>query len=258
MMNPATYRELGSEEPLAASRMSGAELVVRSLERQSVSVVAGIPGGALLPIYEALARCSRIRHVLARHEQAAGFIAQGIARITQRAGVCLATSGPGVTNILTALADAKLDSVPLVCISGQVPTYLIGTDAFQEVATTELARPITKAVFSAKRADELPGVIAEAFQVAESGRMGPVLVDVPKDVQLQRTSQHFPAVHCERNQLPKSDTDYALAAQMIASSTRPILYVGGGVVKARAGKLLRRFAERHSIPVATTLMAMGV
>src|SRR5215831_12128702 len=213
MMNPATYRELGSEEPLAASRMSGAELVVRSLERQSVSVVAGIPGGALLPIYEALARCSRIRHVLARHEQAAGFIAQGIARITQRAGVCLATSGPGVTNILTALADAKLDSVPLVCISGQVPTHLIGTDAFQEVATTELARPITKAVFFAKRADELPELIAEAFHAAESGRTGPVLVDVPKDVQLERTAQSPVVAHRERIQLSKCEAAYARAAK---------------------------------------------
>src|SRR5690348_42473 len=153
--------EYAQPHPLA--QLTGAELIVRALERQGVRVIAGIPGGALLPLYEALARCSRIQHILARHEQAAGFIAQGMARITHRAGVCLATSGPGVTNVLTALADAKLDSIPLVCIAGQVPTTLIGTDAFQEVATVDIARPITKGVFFARRASEIPEIMAEAF-----------------------------------------------------------------------------------------------
>ena len=144
------------------ARTTGAALVVRLLERQGVRVVAGIPGGALLPLYEALAR-SRIRHILARHEQAAGFIAQGMARMTGKAGVCFATSGPGVTNMVTALADAKLDSIPLVCIAGQVPQHLIGTDAFQEVPTIDIVRPITKATFFVRDADELPAIIRGGF-----------------------------------------------------------------------------------------------
>src|SRR5690606_31305137 len=148
-------------------------------------IVAGIPGGALLPLYEALGRSSSIRHILVRHKQAAGFIAQGMSRITGKAGVCFATSGPGVTNMVTALADAKLDSIPLVCISCQVPTGLIGTDAFQEVATIDMVRPITKASFFVRNANELWHVIPEAFRIAERGRPGPVLIDVPKDIQRQ-------------------------------------------------------------------------
>jgi len=165
---------------------TGAELILQLIERQGVSLVAGIPGGAVLPLYEALGGDTRIRHVLARHEQGAGFIAQGLARISGRAGVCFATSGPGITNTVTALADAKLDSVPLVCIAGQVPQHLIGTDAFQEVKTTHITDTITKANFLVRSAAELLDVIPEAFRIAESGRPGPVLVDVPKDVQLQR------------------------------------------------------------------------
>jgi acetolactate synthase I/II/III large subunit len=168
-----------------AGHCSGADLIIHLLERQGVRIVSGIPGGALLPLYEALGRSALIRHVLARHEQAAGFIAQGMARVSGKAGVCFATSGPGVTNVVTALADAKLDSVPLVCIAGQVPTHLIGTDAFQEVPTVAMVAPITKASFFVRSAEELWEVIPEAFRIAESGRPGPVLVDVPKDVQLQ-------------------------------------------------------------------------
>jgi len=163
-------------------RMAGAEVMVRLLERQGVSVLAGIPGGSNLPLYDALSR-SPMRHVLARHEQGAGFIAQGMARATGRPGVCLATSGPGATNLLTAVADARLDSVPLVCITGQVPRALLGTDAFQEVDICGLAGSITKQAWLARSARELLTVIPEAFRVASSGRPGPVLVDVPKDVQ---------------------------------------------------------------------------
>src|SRR3990170_8792149 len=147
--------------PLPAMGRSGADLIIHLLQRQGVEIVAGIPGGALLPLYEALGRSS-LRHILARHEQAAGFIAQGIARITGKAGVCFATSGPGVTNVVTALADAKLDSIPMVCIAGQVPTALIGTDAFQEVPTIDMVRPITKASFFVRTASELREVIPEA------------------------------------------------------------------------------------------------
>jgi acetolactate synthase-1/2/3 large subunit len=243
--------------PEPQSDLSGAEIVVHGLERQGVQVVAGIPGGALLPLYEALSRCTRIRHILARHEQAAGFIAQGMARMTQRAGVCLATSGPGVTNVLTALADAKMDSIPLVCITGQVPLHLIGTDAFQEVATVELARPITKAAFMARSASELAELLAEAFHIAESGRPGPVLIDIPKDVQLQRcVAKPAPRQH-DAPRLPKCNASFDAAVAMIDAARRPILYVGGGVVKARAYRELQRMAEQACIPVTTTLMAMG-
>lgn len=236
---------------------SGAEIIVRSLERQGVHTVAGIPGGALLPLYEALSRCTRIRHILARHEQAAGFIAQGIARVTHRAGVCLATSGPGVTNMLTALADAKLDSIPLVCIAGQVPRHLIGTDAFQEVATVELAKPITKAAMMANSADELSQLIAEAFHIAESGRPGPVLIDVPKDVQLQRCERLSHPAPRVVARLPKN-VHMDAAAALINAARKPVLYVGGGVVNARAHGAACRLAEQASIPMTTTLMAMGV
>jgi acetolactate synthase-1/2/3 large subunit len=267
MILPAANPELAPWPPTAnlnveprAEVLSGAEVIVRSLEQQGVRVIAGIPGGALLPLYEALSRCSRIRHVLARHEQSAGFIAQGMARITGRAAVCLATSGPGVTNILTALADAKLDSVPLVCIAGQVPTHLIGTDAFQEVATVDLAKPITKAAFFASRADELGELIAEAFRIAESGRPGPVLIDVPKDVQLQQCElrpRSAPTQPGAQERPPKCRSLYDEAAELLAKAERPVLYVGGGVVKARAEGVLRRLAEQAGIPVTTTLMALG-
>jgi acetolactate synthase-1/2/3 large subunit len=246
-----------------AQRATGASQVVRLLEQQGVRIVAGIPGGALLPIYEALG-CSKIRHVLTRHEQAAGFIAQGMARMTGKAGVCLATSGPGVTNMVTALADAKLDSVPLVCIAGQVPTHMIGTDAFQEVATLDMVRPITKASFFVADPSELPATFAQAFAIAERGRPGPVLIDIPKDVQLASLpascsspeppeSSHFAQLRGDRS----DDAAYAQAIRLIHAAERPVLYVGGGVVKARAHDELRRFAERHAIPVTTTLMALG-
>lgn len=238
---------------------TGADLIVGSLERQGVTVVAGIPGGALLPVYAALARSEKIRHILARHEQAAGFIAQGMARITHRAGVCLATSGPGVTNIVTALADAKLDSIPLVCIAGQVPTHLIGTDAFQEVATLDLVKPVTKAAFFANSADELESLIDAAFQIAQSGRPGPVLIDIPKDVQLQPSNQCSAPHRSEPPCAIPQENPLALdaAAALIRSAERPMVYVGGGVIKARAEHLLRRFAESAALPVVTTLMAMG-
>jgi len=261
---PSALAALGSSayEDLPPSfqtehRITGAQVVVRILERRGIQVVAGIPGGALLPIYEALSQCTRIRHVLARHEQAAGFIAQGMARTTGKAGVCLATSGPGVTNMLTALADAKMDSVPLVCITGQVPTSLIGTDAFQEVATIELARPITKAAFMARSADELADLLHEAFHIAESGRPGPVLIDIPKDVQMGQCASDVQIKPRIPRRLPRHNAVLDRAAAMIDSAERPILYIGGGVVKAGAQRAVEQLAECASIPVGTTLMAMG-
>jgi acetolactate synthase I/II/III large subunit len=244
---------------------SGAELIIELLERQGVRLVAGIPGGALLPLYEALGVSRGIEHVLARHEQGAGFIAQGLARMTGKAGVCFATSGPGVTNIVTAIADAKLDSVPLVCIAGQVPQHLIGTDAFQEVPTIDIVKSITKATFFAKRAEDLLTMIPDAFRIAQTGRAGPVLIDVPKDVQLQRiarTSIEMTSTD-PRSSPGAGQTDlvssaaYDEASAIIARGKRPVLYVGGGVTKARAHMLLMELAERAQIPVATTLMALG-
>src|SRR5687767_4908554 len=245
--------------PDLSTRRSGAELIIHLLEQQGVRLVAGIPGGALLPLYEALGRSTVLQHILARHEQAAGFIAQGIARITGKAGVCFATSGPGVTNVVTALADAKLDSIPMVCIAGQVPTALIGTDAFQEVPTIDMVRPITKYSFFVRDANELWRVIPEAFRIAENGRPGPVLIDVPKDVQLQMADADVaefaepPAQPLETNLAEQ----FELAAHMIYAAQRPVLYVGGGIVKARAHHLIRELAERAGLPTTSTLMALG-
>ena len=236
---------------------TGAELIVRYLEHRGVDFVAGIPGGALLPLYEALGRSSRIRHILARHEQGAGFIAQGYARVSGRAGVCLATSGPGVTNTVTALADAKLDSVPMVCIAGQVPRALIGTDAFQEVKTGHIVETLTKANFLVKSAAELWDVLPEAFRIAESGRPGPVLIDVPKDVQLERApAQCWAESPPNTEALPTLDA-LRRAAVMIDAARRPVLYLGGGVTQARAHAVATAVAERASLPVTTTLMALG-
>jgi acetolactate synthase-1/2/3 large subunit len=238
---------------------SGAELIIESLEREGVRIVAGIPGGALLPLYEALGASSLIQHILARHEQAAGFIAQGLARMTGKAGVCFATSGPGVTNIVTAIADAKLDSIPLVCIAGQVPQHLIGTDAFQEVPTIDIVKSITKASFFVKRAEDIPAVIANALHIAQTGRPGPVLIDIPKDVQLQRVDRGA-LVPFERPAAPASSASseaFDRAAELITRAARPLLYVGGGVTKARAHALVIELAERAQIPVTTTLMALG-
>lgn len=240
-------------------RRTGAELIVELLERQGIDVVAGIPGGALLPLYDALARRGTIRHILARHEQGAGFIAQGMARVSGQTAVCLATSGPGVTNVLTAIADAKLDSIPMVCITGQVPRPLIGTDAFQEVNTFGLTLPITKHNMLIRSARELLVAIPSAFRIAASGRPGPVVIDVPKDVQSE--SVEFAAwPEPGRAETPKAIAAKALAraASFIRAAERPVLYVGGGVVASGASTAVRELAEHNDIPVAMTLMGLGV
>jgi len=238
-------------------KATGAEIITTLLERQGVDTVAGIPGGASLPLYDAL-RTSRIRHVLTRHEQGAGYIAQGLARTTGRAGVCLATSGPGTTNLVTPVADAKADSIPLVAITGQVPTALIGTDAFQEVDTRALMSPITKWTVQVRRASELLQVLPEAFQHAESGRPGPVCIDVPKDV-LQQTV-HFeawPAPGAPRPAAPLREAELEAITDAVETAACPVLYVGGGVIAAGASDALRRFARKSSIPVTTTLLGLG-
>jgi acetolactate synthase I/II/III large subunit len=238
--------------------MTGAELIIALLERQGVRLIAGIPGGANLPLYDALSKSRKIRHILARHEQAAGFIAQGIARTTGETAVCFATSGPGATNIVTAIADAKLDSIPLVCITGQVPTYLLGTDAFQEVDTFGMTLSITKHNRMVRKAEELLTAIPEAFRIASSGRPGPVLIDVPKDVQNATVAfETWPDIGCPDNPPIGDPGDIQSAARMIAEAKRPILYLGGGVIHSGASELARSLAEKNALPTVMTLMALG-
>jgi acetolactate synthase-1/2/3 large subunit len=238
--------------------ISGAQWMVQLLEQQGVRIVSGIPGGSILPFYDALAQSNRIRHVLARHEQGAGFIAQGIARSTGVPGVCLASSGPGATNLLTAIADAKLDSVPLVALTGQVPTSLIGTDAFQEVDTYGLSLPIAKHNFLVTSAAQLAEVIPAAFRVATSGRPGPVVVDVPKDVQVERLEVEALPDPGRRSAPPPFDSGAVRrVAQLIEEAERPVLYLGGGAIASGASGLAVALAERASLPTTMTLMALG-
>ncbi len=240
-------------------QLTGAELIIRFLERQGVETLAGIPGGTVLPLYRALADSS-LNHILARHEQGAGFIAHGLARITGKAGVCLATSGPGMTNLVTAIADAKADSVPLVCLAGQVPRALIGTDAFQEADITGMTMPITKHNFLVRDGDDIPRVIAEAFHIAQSGRPGAVLVDIPKDILQGQCTFSWPPVMdlpgYKPNTKPHS-RQVREAAKLIAEARKPVLYVGGGVIRGEATAELMDLAELTGIPVVTTLMARG-
>ncbi len=239
-------------------RYNGAEIIVKLLERAGITVLSGIPGGANLPLYDAL-YSSDIRHVLARHEQGAGFIAHGMARSTGRPAVCLATSGPGATNLVTAIADAKLDSVPLIAITGQVSRAMIGTDAFQEVDTYGMTLPITKHGFLVKSARELLRVIPRAFAIATSGRPGPVLVDVPKDVQLEEVEVGvWPPPLPEKEPLRLDPETVGTAAAMINRSKRPIIYAGGGIIISGCHKGLYDLASRANIPVALTLMGLGV
>jgi acetolactate synthase-1/2/3 large subunit len=237
---------------------NGADAILRSLETEGVEVVFGIPGGAILPVYDALARGTSIRHVLARHEQGAGHMAEGYARATGRVGVAFATSGPGATNLVTPIADAWMDSTPLVCITGQVRSHLIGTDAFQECDITGITIPIVKHSWLVQDVEEIPHVIKAAFHVARTGRCGPVLVDVPRDVQEAPLEFEWP----ENVELPGWKPPKRVhvrqvreAAQRIAAAERPLLYVGGGVLNAHATDELRALAETGALPVVTTLMA---
>lgn len=239
-------------------RMNGAQFIVGLLEQYGIKTVAGIPGGSNLPLYDALSQSKVIRHILARHEQGAGFMAQGMARASGRAAVCLATSGPGATNILTAIADAKLDSIPVICITGQVPRAMIGTDAFQEVDTYGMSIPITKHNFLVRSAHELLHVLPEAFRVATHGRPGPVLIDVPKDVQLEPVAfdcwPEYPERSVEQHCEP---ADIRTAAALINAAERPILYLGGGVVHAGASQTAIRLAEKNGLPATMTLLGLG-
>ena len=239
-------------------KITGANLLRILLERQGIRTIAGIPGGAILPFYDAL-HGSAIRHVLTRHEQGAGFIAQGMARVTGKAAVCLATSGPGATNLLTAIADARLDSVPLVAITGQVAQSLIGTDAFQEVDTYGLTLPVTKHNFLVRHPAELLEVVPLAFQLAESGRPGPVAIDVPKDVQNATTDViAWPEPGSPVPLPPCPDEQLDALVRQLTVARHPVLYLGGGVIAAGAADLAQALARRVSAPVVCTLMALGV
>ncbi len=238
--------------------LTGAQIAVRLLERQGIRLVTGYPGGAILPIYDALGQSTVIRHVLPRHEQGGGFIAQGMARATGEVAVCMASSGPGATNLLTAIADAKLDSIPLVAITGQVPKAMIGTDAFQEVDTYGLSIPITKHNFLVSSTEELLEVIPRAFEIAASGRPGPVLIDIPKDVQARAIEvSEWPAPGARIMPPPADTALLATAATLIAQAERPILYLGGGVIHAGASRTAVDLAEKANLPTVMTLMALG-
>ena len=240
--------------------ITGAQSLVHSLEAVGADVVFGIPGGAILPAYDPLFDSTAVRHVLVRHEQGAGHAAEGYAQATGRVGVCMATSGPGATNLVTPIADAYMDSVPIVAITGQVPSAAIGTDAFQEADICGITLPITKHNFLVKDPAEIPRTIQEAFHIALTGRPGPVLVDLPKDVLQAETRFSWPPtmdLPGYRPVLKPHGKQIREAARLIAEARRPVLYVGGGVLKARASAELRRLAELTGIPVVTTLMARG-
>jgi acetolactate synthase I/II/III large subunit len=243
-------------------QLTGAQALIKSLEMCGVEVIFGLPGGAILPVYDPILDSS-IRHILVRHEQGAGHAAEGYAHVTGRPGVAMVTSGPGATNIVTPLADAAMDSIPIVVITGQVATTAIGTDAFQECPITGVTMDITKHNWLVTDAQDLPRVVAEAFHVATTGRPGPVLVDVPKDVSNAQMEWYWPSSIDELDlpgYHPRTEGDPALvrrAAELILQAHRPVIYAGGGILKARAAEALRVLAERTGIPVVTTLMGRG-
>jgi acetolactate synthase-1/2/3 large subunit len=241
-------------------RMSGARVVLECLKREGVDVVFGLPGGAVLPIYDALYDFQGIRHILVRQEAAAGHAAEGYARATGRVGVCLVTSGPAATNLVTALQDAYMDSIPIVAFTGQVPTHLIGNDAFQEADNVGITRPCTKHNYLVKDGRDLGPVIREAFHIAATGRPGPVHIDLPKDILVKETELVWPERVGLRSYNPTYDGhpgQIKRAARLIASAERPVLYVGGGVIASDAHEELRELAELAEVPVTTTLMGLG-
>ncbi|MGA0932794.1 MAG: acetolactate synthase large subunit [Candidatus Nanopelagicales bacterium] len=255
-------RDVMSTSPGQSSgeQITGAESLIRSMEHAGVDVVFGIPGGAILPAYDPLMDSAKVRHILVRHEQAAGHAAEGYAAATGRVGVCMATSGPGATNLVTPIADAYMDSVPMVAITGQVPSAAIGTDAFQEADIRGITMPITKHNYLVTNPDEIPRAIAEAFYLASSGRPGPVLVDVSKDALQAMTTFDWPTDISLPGYHPVTkphSKQVREAARLILESSRPVLYVGGGVIRADASAQLRELAELTGLPVVTTLMARG-
>ena len=260
-MKQREQTDMSDDQPM---RLNGGQALIRSLEMEGVEVIFGYPGGAILPVYDPIID-SKIRHVLVRHEQGAGHMAEGYAHATGRPGVCMVTSGPAATNVVTPLADAYLDSVPMVCITGQVALAAIGTDAFQECDTTGITRSVTKHNMLVTRAEDIPMAVKEAFHIATTGRPGPVLVDIPKNiVDANNPDAYFDFVYPDHVDLPgysptvvADDAAVEAAIELMLAAERPVLYVGGGVLKARGAQALLRLAELGNIPVVTTLMARG-
>src|SRR5229473_2841150 len=251
--NPAARAELGPT-------MSGSEILVACLEREGVDTIFAYPGGASMEIHQALTRSKKIRTVLPRHEQGGAFAAEGYARATGRAGVCMATSGPGATNLVTGIADAFMDSVPLVAITGQVPQAMIGKGAFQETDIYGMTLPVVKHSYLITDINDIPRIVKEAFHIAQTGRPGPVLIDLPKNVQQARTQPVFPKDVHIRGYTPDrraSDLELNEIIGLIEKSERPVLYVGGGIITGNASAELLRFAEATQIPVTTTIMGCG-
>ena len=254
---PTSARSLAAIGP---EQVTGAKAIVRALEETGVEVVFGIPGGAVLPLYDPLMDSTRVRHILVRHEQGGGHAASGYAQATGRVGVCIATSGPGATNLVTPLADANMDSVPVVAITGQVGAAMIGTDAFQEADIVGITLPVTKHNFLVTNADDIPRVIAEAFHIASTGRPGPVLVDIAKSAMQASTTfswpqqLNLPGYHPVTKPHPRQIRE---AARLLATARRPVLYIGGGVIRSGASAELRRLVDASGAPAVTTLMARG-
>ena len=244
------------------TEMTGAEMVIQALADQGVEHIFGYPGGAVLPIYDALFLQDKVRHVLVRHEQGAVHAAEGYARSTGKVGCVLVTSGPGATNAVTGLTDALMDSIPVVCITGQVPTHLIGNDAFQECDTVGITRPCTKHNYLVKTIEDLPRVLHEAFYVAKSGRPGPVVVDIPKDIQFTKGDYFIPKDFPHRGYQPKIKGDLAKikeAVEMMRHAKRPLFYTGGGVINSgpQASHLLRELVKLSGFPITSTLLGLG-
>jgi len=257
---PARPADAPGDARIGPERVTGAQSIVRSLEEAGVEVVFGIPGGAILPTYDPLMDSTRVRHILVRHEQGGGHAAAGYAYASGKVGVTMATSGPGATNLVTAIADANMDSVPMVAITGQVGASMIGTDAFQEADIVGITLPVTKHNYLVTDADDIPRTIAEAFHIASTGRPGPVLVDIAKSAMQAQTTFSWPQDIALPGYHPVTKPhakQIREAARLLATSRRPVLYVGGGVIRAGAADLLRRLTDASGAPVVTTLMARG-
>lgn len=241
-------------------RLSGAEIVVECLKKEDVKVIFGIPGGTIMPVYDVFYSENSIKHILTRHEQGAAHAAEGYARATGKVGVCMATSGPGATNLVTGLANAHLDSIPLVAFTGQVPTSLIGTDAFQEVDISGITLPITKNSYVVRNVKNLARIVQEAFYIARTGRPGPVLIDFPKDIQLAKTEFKYPesvGLNSYKPTFSGNVKQIKAAAQEISKAKKPIIYAGGGVISSNASSELRDLVIKTNIPITTTLMGLG-
>src|SRR6187431_3521776 len=243
-------------------KMTGAEMVIRALADQGVEHIFGYPGGAVLPIYDEMFKQNALRHILVRQEGGAVHAAEGYARSTGKVGVVLVTSGPGATNAVTGLTDALMDSIPIVCLTGQVPTHLIGNDAFQECDTVGITRPCTKHNYLVKNVADLPRVLHEAFHIAKSGRPGPVVVDIPKDIQFAKGLYSRPKEFQHKGYRPKLKGDLERikqAVELMARAKRPLFYTGGGVINSgpRASTLLRELVKLTGFPITSTLMGLG-